>query len=85
MNLTGRGVQPRLIMPIFFTQHAKDRMRERNIGRQEVEDCLENYQTKYDDESGDCVNYIHTSSGGRRIRVVVREKGKHKLAISVMD
>ena len=73
-------------MSLYYTDHARDRMKERNISEQEVEECLEKYQTSYpDDNDDDCFNYVYESPGGRRIRVVTKDKGKHRVVISAMD
>ena len=73
-------------MSLFYTDHARDRMKERNISEEDVKECLSNYQTSYpDDDNDDFVNYVYISPIGRKIRVVVKEKGSHKLVISVMD
>ena len=71
---------------LYFTNHAKDRMKERGISKQEVEDCLENYQVNYPNDDNDVMNYVYTSPTGRRIRVVINEKRVgHRIVISVMD
>lgn len=72
---------------LYYADHAKDRMRERGIPKQEVVDCLEQYQVSYPSESDDdCMNYVYTSPTGRKIRVVVNEKIlKHRVIISVME
>ena len=71
---------------LYFTNHAKDRMKERWISKQEVEDCLENYQVNYPNDDSDVMNYVYTSPTGRRIRVVISEKRVgHRIVISVMD
>ena len=70
---------------LHFTNHAKDRMKERKISKQEVEIALENYQVSYPDDN-DNMNYVYTSPSGRRIRVVISEKkANHRIVISVMD
>ena len=72
---------------LHFTDHIKDRMREREISKKEVQDCLENYQVSYpNDDDDDEMNYVYTYPDGRRIRVVINEKRPdHKIVISVMD
>jgi len=72
---------------LHYTDHAKDRMKERKISKQEVAVCLESYQVSYPvDNDDDCMNYVYTSPTGRRIRVVVNEKRPtHRVVISVMD
>lgn len=71
---------------LYYTEHAKDRMKERNISTQEVETCLENHQVSYPNDDENCVNYVYTSPTGRRIRVVINEKRpRHRIVISVMD
>jgi len=71
---------------LHFTDHAKDRMREREISKKEVQGCLENYQVSYPNDDDDIMNYVYTYPDGRRIRVVVNEKRPdHKIVISVMD
>jgi len=73
-------------MALFFTNHAKDRMKERNITEKEVKECLNSYQTSYpDDDDADKTDYVYMSPNGKRIRVVIKEKGTHKIVISVMD
>ncbi len=73
---------------LHFTDHAKDRMKERRISKQEVQYCLENYEASYpnDDEDNGKMNYVCTTPTGRRIRVVIDEKRPtHRIVISVMD
>ena len=62
-------------------------MRERKISEQEIEDCLANHDTTYPAKNDDdCMNYVHTNSAGRRIRVVVNNKNpRHRIIVSVMD
>lgn len=36
---------------LHFTNHARDRMKERTISKQEVKICLENYQLSYPDDN----------------------------------
>jgi hypothetical protein len=56
---------------IKYTRHAKDRMKERGIAEEEVEYCIENYQTCYLDKAGNPI-YKADLSGGRHIKVVVK-------------
>ena len=71
---------------LHFSNHARDRMRERNISEEEVSECLQNPDTTYPDEDDDNMNYVCTLSSGRKIRVVINEKRpRHRVIISVMD
>jgi len=45
---------------IYYTEHAKDRMRQRGITEEEVEYGLQNYHTCYRDETG---NPIYNNQG----------------------
>lgn len=71
---------------LHYTDHVRDRMKERNISQEEVETCVENPETTYpSDDDLDCKNYVHTFSNGRRIRVVVNEaKPGHKVVVTAM-
>ena len=71
---------------LHYSAHVKDRMKERNISTEEVEACLENYQTSYPaDNDDDCMNYVYTFQTGRKIRIVVNEKRPtHRIVVSVM-
>ena len=72
---------------LHFTNHAKDRMKERRISKQEVKECIEDPEVTYPDhDDNNNINYVYTSSTGRRIRVVVNEEDpNHRKVISVMD
>jgi len=72
---------------LHFTDHAKDRMKERRISKREVNECLEDPEVTYPDPAdNDKINYERTCSTGRRIRVVVNGKNPtHRVVISVMD
>ena len=72
---------------LHYTDHARDRMRERGITKEEVEYCLENFVSRYPCENDDDHwNYVYHTPDNRRIRVVVNEKRQtHKIIISVMD
>ena len=56
---------------ISYTRHAKDRMQERGITEEEVEDCLNNYNTSYTDSKGNPIYRVELPSG-RHIKVVVK-------------
>ena len=56
---------------IFYTRHAKDRMRERGITEEEVEYCLDNYHTSYTEKKGNPIYKVDLPSG-RHIKVVVK-------------
>ena len=58
---------------IAYTNHAKDRMGERKITEEEVEYCLNNYHTSYNDYSGNSI-YRVDMPNGRHIKVVVKAK-----------
>lgn len=62
---------------MFYSEHAKDRMRERGISKEEVEACIENPDVTYPtNEDYDCVNHVKTFPNGRRVRVVINEQTK---------
>ena len=56
---------------ISYTRHAKDRMKQRGITENEVEDCLNNYNTSYTDSKGNAI-YRAELPSGRHIKVVVK-------------
>ena len=78
-GLTGCGILVRSSsIPSILSQqrmlkylpHARERMKERNISRAEVESCLTNHDISYTDRKG---NPIYCANvGGRRIKVVVQ-------------
>lgn len=72
---------------LYYTDHAKDRMRERGIKVEEVEYCLANYDKSFPCENDDDKrSYVCDTPEGRKIRVVVDDKrSNHKVIISVME
>jgi len=70
---------------LHFTNHAKDRMKERGISREQVDECLNNYQTSYPNANDNMV-YIYNLPDGTRVKVVVREKSRdQRVVITVAD
>ena len=69
-------------LKLSYSRHAKDRLRERKISRQEVEYCLEHYSESYPDRQG---NRIYVGKvGKRRIKVVV-SRDDANFVITVAD
>lgn len=70
---------------IYYTRHAKDRMKQRGITEDEVEYCLNNYHTSYADTKGNAVHRVELRSG-RHIKVVVKaDSVDPKVIITVAD
>ncbi len=55
---------------LYYTQHARHRMRERRISEAEVEFCLEHPEISYADIKGNPVYIAYPQ--GRRIKVVIQ-------------
>ena len=56
---------------LHFTFHAKQRMKERGITKEEVEYCLNEYHTSYTDVKGNPIYKVDLPSG-KRVKVVVK-------------
>jgi hypothetical protein len=56
---------------IKYTRHAKDRMKERGIAKEDIEYCIENYHTCYLDKAGNPI-YKADLADGRHVKVVVK-------------
>ena len=69
---------------IYYTNHAKKRMRERGISREQVENCLENYQIIHPDPKGK-IKYIYSYPDGSKVKVVVKEKSANHLVIITVE
>jgi hypothetical protein len=70
---------------IEFTRHASERLLERNISKEDVEYCLNNYHTSYPDRAGNMI-YKADLPNGRGIKVVVKANtGDHKIIITAAD
>lgn len=70
-------------MEVVYTRHAKNRMRERNISKDEVERTLQEPEHK-ENLTANRSNYFHRF-GSRHLRVTfVIENGKH-IIISAVD
>ena len=70
---------------ISYTRHAKDRMKQRGITEEEVNYCLNNYDTSYTDGAGNPI-YRVTLPSGRRIKVVAEANSVDPLiVITVAD
>jgi hypothetical protein len=61
-------------MRIHLTDHAKQRMQERNISRQQIKECLENYQVSRPGEGNKKV-YDYTDERGYKTSVSAVIKG----------
>ncbi len=53
-----------------FTSHALRRMKERSINKDDIDNCLLNYNMTFEEKEGYTL-YIADHSSGRRIQVVV--------------
>jgi len=60
---------------IFYTAHARKRMKQRGISKNEVEYCIENHTIEYPDKKGNPIYTVHTP-GNRYIKVVVNKNSK---------
>ncbi len=70
---------------IYYTHHARERMKQRGITEKEVEYCLNNYHTSYNDAAGNPL-YKADLPNGRRIKVVVKAGSvEPKIIITVAD
>ena len=69
---------------IHYTKHARARMRQRRITKQEVEYCLQNYLTLYPDRVGNPI-YRAELPSGRRIKVVIQANTVDPVVITVGD
>ncbi len=70
---------------VFYTRHAKNRMKQRGITEEEVEYCLNNYHISYTDSAGNPI-YKAELPDGRHIKVVVKAKSvEPKVVITVAD
>lgn len=69
---------------IRYTQHAKDRMKQRGITTEEVEYCLQNYHTSYSDKAGNPI-YRADLPSGKHLKVVVKAGTADKTVITVAD
>lgn len=69
---------------IDYSEHAKDRMRERGFTEEEVAYCLNNYHTSYNDSKGKSV-YRATTESGRKMRVVATYENNLYFIITVAD
>jgi len=69
---------------IYYTEHAKNRMLQRGITKEEVEYGLQNYHTHYHDETG---NHIYRAdlTIERHIKIVVVYNKDEKTIITVAD
>lgn len=69
-------------MHIRLTHHARQRMRERGISREEVIECLENYQVSRPGEEGKRV-YDYTDEQGYKMSVSATIKNGRWIIASV--
>jgi hypothetical protein len=69
---------------IYYTEHAKDRMRQRGITEDEVEYGLQNYHTRYLDETGNPI-YRTDLPNGKHIKIVVAGNKNETTIITVAD
>ena len=68
---------------IYYTQHAKDRMQQRGITEEEVEYCLQNYHTSYQDKGKPI--YRTDLPSGKQIKVVIAANTEDITVITVAD
>ena len=57
---------------LLYTDHARKRMRERNVSKKEVEICLAKPDITYTDKEGNHIHIAHLETG-RRIKVVTKK------------
>ena len=69
-------------MHIRLTRHARQRMRERGISREEIIECLENYQVSRPGEEGKRV-YDYTDERGYKTSVSATIKNGRWIIASV--
>lgn len=67
---------------VRYTDHARDRMRERNVTESEVEEVLRKADITYPGKRGK-TNYQGTVKD-RRIRVTVKETSKDQIVVTVV-
>ena len=65
---------------IYYTRHAKGRMKQYGIKEEDVEYCLNNYHTSYTDKKGNPIYKVDLPSG-RHIKVVVKEKSVDPIVV----
>ena len=70
-------------MHLFYTRHARRRLRQRGITERDVEAVLANYEQVRDDAKGNRV-YVGRP-GGRRIKVVVDMRSNPWTVITAGD
>ena len=69
---------------IYYTKHAKKRMIQRNINREQVENCIKNYQVVHTDLKGK-TRYIFSYSNGKNVKVVVEVKSPQYLKVITVE
>lgn len=67
----------------IYTEHAIEQKKRRIISDDEVEECINNYETLFYDKKGNLIYRAHIDSG-RGIKVVVK-KENNKVIITVAD
>lgn len=65
---------------IFYTAHARKRMKQRGISKNEVEYCIENHTIEYPDKKGNPIYTVYTPSN-RYIKVVVDKNSKKMIKV----
>lgn len=66
----------------IFTNHAKERMKERKLTEEEIEEVFKNPEYSYPEAKGE-TNLVKTIKG-KKIRIVYREKPARKIIITVL-
>jgi len=71
---------------LYYSVHARNRMKERHISQNEVEECINHPDIRYPSKDNvDCINCVKYMSNSKRIRVVVNvKKPSQMVVISVM-
>ena len=69
---------------IYYTEHAKDRMRQRGITEEDVEYGLQNYHTYYQSEIGNNI-YRADLPNGKHIKIVTTHEEAEATIITVAD
>ena len=66
-----------------LTEHALKRMAQRSIRRKDVEDALDNYDTRHPDQKGTLCHIAYLEDG-RRLKVIVAKESDPLVIITVV-
>jgi hypothetical protein len=65
---------------LYYTTHARRRMRERNISEKEVEYCISHWDIDYIGKTGNFIYTVHTETG-RFIKVIIDKDSTNPLKV----